>query len=107
MSAAAPVETTASGLPSLRSLTSMATAATRAPGVPRWRECHTSSAVSMALADSVLKSNVATDALTRSGNSLFHLDATRMAQQQLVNLTFSLQMSLMSFFAVWEGEPSK
>ena len=70
-------------------------------------DCHTSSAILSALCHSVLNSNDATAALTMSGNISFHLDCTKMEQQQLTRGDLSLQINLINFFAVCEGEPSK
>ena len=75
-----------------------ATAAMRAPGA--CSDCHTSSAVLRVRAVSVRKSNVATDALTKSGNIFFHLAATNMGQEQSAKLTLHLHISLISFLAV-------
>ena len=93
-----------SDLPAV-TLTAATTGAMVAPGV--WMDSQTSSAVRNIRADSVLKSKVATAALTNGGSILFHLEATKMGQEQSVSCTLHLQINLISFLAVCEGVPSR
>ena len=82
-------------------------AATLGPAPVVWMDSQTSSAVRSMRSVSVLKSNVATEALTRSGSILFHLEATKMGQEQSFNFTLHLHISFISLLAVCDGVPSK